>query len=110
DRLQEAEGTLSGKELKLQEALQSEKDRHIREEAVLTRQINELNADVDARRKAVEEVRSELSNVREELRLSQREQKTIAEKVEGLEDEVEILQTNLDEETEQANQEISVAK
>jgi chromosome segregation ATPase len=110
DRLQEAEGTLSGKEMKLQQALQSEKDRHTSEEAILTRQINELNEDVNARRKALEELRSELSTAQEELRLSQREQKSLAEKVEGLEDEVEILQTNLDEETEQANLEISAAK
>ena len=110
DRLQEAEGTLSGKEMKLQQALQSEKDRHTSAEAVLSRQINELNEVVDARRKALEEVRSELSSVREELRLSQREQKSLAEKIEGLEDEVEILQTNLDDETEQANREITAAK
>jgi chromosome segregation ATPase len=110
DKLQEAEGTLSGKEMKLQQALQSEKDRHVSEEAALTRQINELNDDVDTRQKALEEVRSELSGVREELRLSQREQKSLAEKVEGLEDEVEILQTSLDDESEQANQEISAAK
>ncbi|KAG0647301.1 Spindle pole body pcp1 [Hyphodiscus hymeniophilus] len=110
DRLQEAEGTLSGKEMKLQQALQSEKDRHISEEAVLTRQINELNEDVDARRNAVEVVRSELVSVQEELRTSQREQRFLAEKAEGLEDEVEILQTNLDEETDQANQLISAAK
>ena len=110
DRLQEAKGTLSGKEMQLQEALQSEKDRYIKEEALLTRQINELNEDVDSRRRAVEELRVELSTAREELRLSQREQKSMAEKVEGLEDEVEVLQTNLDEETEHANQEISAAK
>ena len=110
DRLQEAEGTLSGKEIKLQQALQSEKDRHASEEAVLTRQINELNEDSDARRKALEEVRSELSTAREELRLSQREQKSLSEKIEGLEDEVEILQTSLDDESEQANREISAAK
>ena len=110
DRLQEAEGTLSGKELKLQQALQSEKDGHISEKAVLSRQINELNEDVDARRNAVEVVRAELVSVQDELRISQREQMSLAEKVEGLEDEVEILQTNLDEETEQANEAISAAK
>ena len=110
DNLQKAEGSLSGNEVKLQQALQSEKDRHISEEAIMTRQLNELREDVDARRTAMETVRSELTNVGEELRTSQREQKSLAEKVEGLEDEVEILQTNLDEETEQANQKISAAK
>jgi chromosome segregation ATPase len=110
EKLHEAEGTLSSKEMKLQEALQSEKERHESQEAVLTRQITELNEDVQARRKTLDEVRSELIIVREELRLSQREQKSLAEKVEGLEDEVEILQTSLDDESDQANKEISAAK
>jgi chromosome segregation ATPase len=110
DRLQEAEGTLSNQETKLQQAIQSEKERHECQEAVLTRQIKQLNEDLDARRNALDEVRSDLANVREELRLSQREQKSLAEKVEGLEDEVEILQTSLDDESDQANKEITAAK
>ena len=110
DRLQEAEGAMSGTEMKLKEALESEKLRHESQEAVLTRQINELNEDVQARRKALEEVRSELSDVREELRISQREQNSLAEKVEGLEDEVEILQASLDDESDQANRDISAIK
>jgi len=110
DRLQEAEGTLSNKEMKLQEALQSEKERHMRQEAVLNRQIEELNEDAVARRNTLEQVRSELADAREELRLSQRERKILAEKVEALEDEVEILQTSLDDESDQANQEITAAK
>lgn len=110
ERLEEAEGTLSGKEMALQRAVQSEKDRHESQEALLNRQINELNEDLQTRRTALDQVKSELSQVREELRLSQREQKSLAEKVEGLEDEVEILQTSLDDESEQANQEISAAR
>lgn len=110
DKLQEAEGTLSGKEIKLQQALQSEKDRHESQEGVLKRQIDELNEDVQARRQAIEEVRTELSRVREDLRLSQREHKSLLEKIEGLEDEVEILQTNLDDETDRSNRELSTAR
>ena len=110
DRLQEAEGTLSSKEMKLQKALQSEKERHESQETALTRQIKELNEDLEGRQNALDEVRSELADVKEELRLSQREQKFLSEKVEGLEDEVEILQTSLDDESEQANREIAAAK
>lgn len=110
DRLQEAEGTLSNKETKLQQAIESEKERHKNQESVLNRQIDELNDDVQSKRKALEEVRSELTSVREELRLSHREQKSLAEKVEGLEDEVEVLQNSLDDETEQANQDIAAAR
>jgi chromosome segregation ATPase len=110
NKLQEAEGTLSSKEMKLQQALQSEKERHESQEAVLARQINELTEDVEARQNALDEVRSELADVREELRLCQREQKSLTEKVEGLEDEVEILQTSLDDESDQANRDIAAAK
>ncbi|KAN0101776.1 microtubule associated protein-like protein [Hyaloscypha variabilis] len=110
DRLQEAEGSLSSKEMKLQQALQSERERHESQEVALSRQINELNEDLESRQKALDVVRSELAEVKEELRLSQREQKSLSEKVEGLEDEVEILQTSLDDESEQANRELSAAK
>jgi chromosome segregation ATPase len=110
DRLQEAEGSLSSKETKLQQALQSEKERHESQEAALTQQISELNDDLAARQNTLDEVRFELAEIKEELRLSQREQKSLSEKVEGLEDEVEILQTSLDDESEQANKEIAATK
>ncbi|KAA8566334.1 hypothetical protein EYC84_008919 [Monilinia fructicola] len=110
DRLQQTEGSLSGRESKLREAIRTEKERHESQEALLTRQIDELNEDVQTRRKALEDSRSELANVREELRLSQREQRSMAEKIEGLEDEVEILQTSLDEESDQANQDVNAAR
>lgn len=110
DRLQEAEGDLSSKELKLQQALQSEKERYESQEASLNRQISELNEDIQTRRQAFDEVRAELLKVKEELRLSQRGHRSLAEKVEGLEDEVEILQTSLDDESDQAKQEIAAAK
>jgi predicted nucleic acid-binding Zn-ribbon protein len=110
DRLQEAEGSLSGKETKLQQALESERERHETNEAMLNRQNTELKEELQSSRKVLEEVRSELSAVREELRLSQREQRSLLEKVEGLEDEVEVLQTSLEEESLRANMELSAAK
>lgn len=110
DKLQEAETALTGKESKMREALDSEKQRHSDAEALLKRQIEELTQDVETRRLALEELRSDLSGVKEELRLSQREQKTLAEKAEGLEDEIEVLQTSLDDESEQARNDINAAK
>ncbi|RDW73833.1 hypothetical protein BP5796_07275 [Coleophoma crateriformis] len=110
ERLQEAEGTLSGKEMKLKEAIQSEKERHETQEALLVRQIDELKEDIEDRQRAFEEARSELLRYQDELRVSQREQKTLTEKVEGLEDEIEILQNGLDEDNDQATQEHSLAK
>ncbi|KAG4443131.1 hypothetical protein IFR05_001363 [Cadophora sp. M221] len=110
DRLQEAEGTLSSKESKLKQALESEKERHASEESILNRQIQELKQDLDIKFNSLEKNKDDMMSLREQLRISQREQKVLAEKVEGLEDEVEILQTSLDDESDQANQEITSAK
>jgi chromosome segregation ATPase len=110
DKLQAAEGTLSSKEVKMKEALESEKERHLREEAALNREIEELNATIESRRQALEEARTELFGVKEELRLSQREQKLSLEKIQGLEDEIEVLQASMDDENDRANAELATAK
>lgn len=110
NRLQETEGNLSSKEAKLQEALKIETDRHHNQETNLNRQINELNGELFKQQQSLADANLELTKAREELRLSQREQKQLAEKAEGLEDEVEVLQANLDEETEEFNKEIFFAK
>lgn len=110
DKLQQAEGNLSTKEKKLQQALESEKERHANQEALLNRQINDLNDEVKSRREALEKVQTELRLAEEESRLAERDEKALNEKVEGLEDEVEVLQTSLDEETDRYNEEISAAR
>ena len=105
NKLQEAEGTLSGREMKLREALESEKQRFQSEEDVLGRQIQELHTDVDNKRQTLDDLRAELSNTKEELRVSQRDQLIFEEKVVELEDDLEVLQTELDDETERASAE-----
>lgn len=102
ERLQEAEHTLSGKEFKLQEAIDSEKQRHMQEEAVLNRQIKELGDDLAQKRHAVDEQRNDLLTAREELRVSRREEQALKEKVQALEDEVVVLQSSLADEQEYA--------
>ena len=102
NKLQEVEGTLSSREMKMQEALDSEKQRHRQEEGVLVRQIEELNSDSETKREASETMRNELNNAKEELRISIREQATLKEKIEELEEEIEVLQANLEEEAQYA--------
>lgn len=102
ERLQEAEHTLSGKEFKLQEAIDSEKQRHMQEEAVLNRQIRELSDDLSQKRRTLDEQRNELLTAREELRVSRREEQSLKEKVQALEDEVVVLQSSLADEQEYA--------
>ncbi len=109
DRLRAAEGTLSNKETQLQEALDSETQRHQREESALSRQIDGLRQDLEARQAALTALRDEVSAVRDELRQSQLECQTQRDKVEALEDEVEVLQATLDEESEEANQRLREA-
>lgn len=106
ERLREAEGSLNGKETRLQQALQSETDRHHNEEAVLSRQIEDLQQDLSDRQQMLEDLRNELSAVRDELRQAQLDKQAEARKAVGLEDEVEVLQAALDEESEKAAQEI----
>ncbi|KIX00772.1 uncharacterized protein Z518_09837 [Rhinocladiella mackenziei CBS 650.93] len=98
DKLQDAQGTLSGREMKLQEALESEKQRHQQEEKVLSKQINELQQDLLAKRTASDESRMELNNAKEELRISIREQAALKEKVSELEEEIEVLQADIEQE------------
>ena len=100
DKLQDAQGTLSGREMKLQEALESEKQRHLQEEKVLSKQIDELQHDLAAKRTASDECRTELNNAKEELRISIREQAALKEKVSELEEEIEVLQADIEQEHE----------
>lgn len=106
EKLREAEGSLNNKESKLQQALQSETERHQNEEAILSRQIDELQEDLSSRQQALEDLRNELSAVRDELRQAQLDKQAESAKIESLEDEIEVLQATLDEESERSAREI----
>lgn len=97
DKLQESEGTLSNKEMKLQEALESERQRHQDEEAVFDRRIKELQKDIDHKRHNLEDLRSEHAEIKENLRITQRDCAASEENIVALEDENEVLRIHLDE-------------
>ncbi len=100
DKLRDSQGTLSGREMNLQQALESEKQRHAQEENVLSKQVQELNEDLASKRTASESSRAELNNAKEELRISIREQAILKEKVAELEEEIEVLQADIEQEHE----------
>ena len=100
DKLQEAQGTLNGREIKLQAALESEKQRHQQEEKILSNQIAELQQDLADKRTASDDSRLELNNAKEELRISIRDQAALKEKVAELEEEIEVLQSDIEQEHE----------
>ncbi|EZF34426.1 hypothetical protein H109_05936 [Trichophyton interdigitale MR816] len=102
DSLQQMETTKSGREKRLQDIIDSEKQRRLQQEELLTRQIKELNDDISSRREASETQRSELLSLKEQLRVSRREEQTLKEKVQGLEDEIIVLQASLEEEQQHA--------
>ncbi len=110
DKLRDTEGALSSKESKLQEALQSEADRHKKEVASLRTQIDQLQQDLSSRQAMLEDLRNDLSVVRDDLRQSQLDCESQRVKVEALEDEVEILQTTMDEASEKARVELGRAQ
>ncbi|QGI80714.1 unnamed protein product [Fusarium fujikuroi] len=110
DRLREAEGTLSDKESKLQAAIQSENERHRSEEGILSRQIEDLQDALETRQTLLTNLRNELSTVRDELRQTQIEHQTQVRRVAALEDEVDVLQTTLDEEQNAGHYEAEAAK
>ncbi|TLD17560.1 uncharacterized protein PgNI_00473 [Pyricularia grisea] len=110
DKLRATEGALSTKEAKLQHIIDTETERHRKEEAVLSRQIESLQKTLDSRQTMLEDLRIELSAVREQLRQAQVDYQSEVDKVEGLEDELELLQVELDEQSEKASQDLEQAK
>ncbi|WXC66675.1 hypothetical protein SNK03_012457 [Fusarium graminearum] len=110
DRLKEVEGNISDTESKLQIAIQSEIERHRSEEGLLTRQIEDLQDALETRQTLLTNLRNELSAVRDELRQTQIDHQAQTRKVTALEDEVDVLQTTLDDEQSAGRYEAEAAK
>ena len=106
NKLQETEGSLSSRESKLQQALESEKQRHNSETAVLEHQIQDLNREICEKRQSLESLRVELAKSKDELIASTEDRATFEEKLQALEDEIEVLQGGLDDEAENARAEL----
>ncbi|KAI2081411.1 hypothetical protein LOZ37_001222 [Ophidiomyces ophidiicola] len=98
ERLHQAETSLSGKEKKFQDIINSEKLQHSQEKELLNRQITELNSDIVSRREVTEKQRLELLTLKEELRVAKREGEAMKETVQNLNDDVIVLQASLEEE------------
>lgn len=99
DALREAEGSLSNKETKLKDAIASELERHKSEEGVLNRQVTDLQDALETRQGMLTYLRNELSTVRDELRQAQIDYQTQADKMAALEDEVDVLQSQVADRT-----------
>lgn len=91
DRMREAEGSLSDRGSRLQDGLKMEEERHRTEEALMTRQIDDLQDALETRQKMLTDLRDELSTVRDHLRQSQVDYQTQANKVISLEDQVDSM-------------------
>ncbi|KAI9784421.1 MAG: hypothetical protein M1816_000845 [Peltula sp. TS41687] len=109
-RLEEVEGSLTGREAKLKQTLEKETERHENEEATLKRQVVELKKQIGTRTQVVEGSKVEVEALREQLKEKQREIEAWEDKAQGLEDEIVILQNSIDEENEQAMEEVSIAR
>ncbi|KAH8174853.1 hypothetical protein LIA77_06272 [Sarocladium implicatum] len=110
DKLREVEGSLSDKETRLQEAMQSEADRHKSEEALLNQRVEELQDALETRQSLLTDLRNELSTVRDELRQSTVDRQAQLDKIAALEDEVDVLQNTLDEESGAQHNDLAAVK
>lgn len=107
EKLQAVEGSLSGNERKLQEAIKIEKERNSKSESLLNTQISELKSNLETKQRQLEQLQNELSQVREDLRLEQREHKNLQEQLSAVEDEIDVLQSTADEEQERLQADIA---
>lgn len=111
DELEDADQRLKqgDEEAKLRNTLANETERHKSEEAMLNRRIEDLRRDLEARQSTLTNLHDEISALREDLLQSESDRQVQAEKIEALEDEVEVLQATLDDESEEASQRLREA-
>ncbi|PHH81269.1 hypothetical protein CDD82_1169 [Ophiocordyceps australis] len=93
DRLRLEEGSLSTRESKLRAALDSEMERHKKDEAMMNRQIDDLQETLAARQAMLTDVRNELSEAREQVARTRVDCQNQVNRIMALEGEVEALQT-----------------
>lgn len=108
--LLESEGALTTVEKRLKDTLETERTRHRTEEAALTGQVKELQAELDGKRTALVEVQSQLARTEEDLEINESNQTATEDRIQALEDEVEVLQSTLDEEVEQVRKQAEEIK
>ena len=108
DKLQSPKGSSTSQEVKLREALVAEEQRFKGEESALNSHIKTLQADLDENRIALAKFGLELADANERLRLSEQSRESCKHKIQGLEDEIEVLQCSL-EECDEARRNLQVA-
>ncbi|KAI0453924.1 hypothetical protein F5B21DRAFT_504813, partial [Xylaria acuta] len=70
---------------------------------------DELRRELETKQSAIVSLRSEISGLRDDIRRSEDDRQVQSKKIEALEDEVEVLQATLDEESEDASQRLRQA-
>lgn len=91
--LKEAEGNLSSKEVQLQRALDSEKQRYEEEQAALQQDLDEANDAREEHQVALRETNSQLKQARLEIESRGKQSSELREQIQALEDEIEVLQS-----------------
>ena len=110
DSVQELKGTTSAREVEIQETLESETQRHHSEEAVLKQHLREIEVDIEHQERSLEHRNLDILKLQEELRISRRDHDTAEMKIQSLEDEIYVLQTNLNEEVGKAQGRLAEAR
>ena len=106
ERLQRSEGNLSTREGKMEIMLTAEKKRHEDEEKLLQQQLRDTQANLQEKRANNEEYRVEVAALKEDIKLHKRDLDQAVQKHEALEDEIVVMQSSVDEDSEYAKQEV----
>ena len=97
DKVHASKGSSTSQEVKPREALISEEQRSKDEESALNSYIKVLQANISEKGDALEKIRSELVDTNERLRKSEQSREFSNDKIQGLQDEIEVLQCSLEE-------------
>lgn len=117
DQLQEAKGTLSGRESQLQRALENERQRFSSDNSSLREELAETQAEADKHWQSLQDAKTSLRDAedakvktQQQLEKVQAEQAALREQIESLEDEIEVLQTGMDDDADRVKDDLAAAK
>lgn len=109
-QLQETEGSLSGREARLQKALEDGNSRWEEKENLLKKEVEEASDELKRHREKLETSQAEVVTVKQKLEASEAHVLDLQDKIQGLEDEIEVLQMGQDEDIDRLNEDLIAAK
>ena len=109
-QLRESEGTLSGKELALQRLLDSERQQHTLDQEAAKKQLSDANLSCDELRESSQKSATQLRDLESQNSRITQEKHRLKEKIQALEDEIEVLQSPTRNKSDRSVDDLAAAK